>query len=541
MKINVNRALLLTLFVFILTSRISAQDKTMDWYVKQAPFNMEKVITPTFKQKTYSITDFGGISNGETMNTEAFRKAINACTAAGGGRVVVPAGLWLTGPIELKSNVDLHLDRGALVIFTKDHTQYPMIKMNPLSSSYVTASPIYGTDLTNIAITGEGIFDGAGDTWRPVKKAKVTASQWKDITSSGGVTEDGGSVWWPGKEAMEGENILKALKDKGTKQDAENVLPAREYLRPHMLYLVNCTKILLQDITLRNSPKFVFYPNNCTNLTMERVNIFNEWWAQNGDGIDISACKSVMIYKCNVSAGDDGICMKSSSSKKDVAGGANLENVIVAGCNVYHAHGGFVIGSNTDGGMRNIFVKDCNFVGTDIGIRVKSNAGRGGLVKDIYIFDIFMKDIVNEAVSFDTYYEDLAVGKGKESNTPKDKVPDFQDFYITDVFCNGAKTAVKITGLPDAPVHKLHFKNVNISSKEGFVATDAADIDLNNVKLIADRTPVYELKNVKGLTLNQGFLPQWTKVLIKSDKQSSGIKVSNTDLRNIPDAIQESK
>jgi hypothetical protein len=133
------------------------------------------------------------------------------------------------------------------------------------------------------------------------------------------------------------------------------------------------------------------------------------------------------------------------------------------------------------------------------------------------------------------------VGKGKESNTPKDKVPDFQDFYITDVFCNGAKTAVKITGLPDAPVHKLHFKNVNISSKEGFVATDAADIDLNNVKLIADRTPVYELKNVKGLTLNQGFLPQWTKVLIKSDKQSSGIKVSNTDLRNIPDAIQESK
>ena len=142
---------------------------------------------------------------------------------------------------------------------------------------------------------------------------------------------------------------------------------------------------------------------------MNRVSVYNDWWAQNGDGIDISACKNVVVYKCNVNAGDDGICMK-SSGLKDVSNPV-LENIIIAGCTVFRAHGGFVVGSNTDGGMENIYVSDCNFIGTDIGIRIKSNAGRGGLVKNIYVDNIMMKNIVHEAISFNTYYEDVPAGK----------------------------------------------------------------------------------------------------------------------------------
>lgn len=462
-----------------------AQEKNIAYYISTAPFKMPAVVEPAFPSKIFLITDFGAISNGQSLNTEAFAKAIDACNKAGGGHVIVPPGLWLTGPIEMKSNVDLHVERGALVQFTADHTQYPIIKASATSNSFAVASPIYGYSLKNIAITGEGILDGAGETWRPVKKIKATSQQWKVLTSTGVVSNDG-SVWWPGKEAMEGESYLKKLKGKPN-VTAEDYLPARDYLRPYMVFFVNCDKVLLESVTIRNSPKFVFYPNNCSNITMKYVNIFNEWWAQNGDGIDISACKNVMIYKCNVSVGDDGICMKSSGQKKP--DDARLENVIVAGCNVYHAHGGFVIGSNTDGGMRNIFVKDCNFDGTDVGIRVKSNAGRGGLVHDIFIKDIFMSNIVNEAVVFDTYYEDVPAGKdiSQVRTTIRDKTPVFKDFYISNVYCRGAETAIKITGLPEMPVSKINFDNVVISSNKGYIAKDAAEINFKNVKLITKK------------------------------------------------------
>ena len=454
---------------------------------------MPNVVVPVFADKNFSIKDFGAANDAQTLNTQAFAKAIDACTKAGGGKVIVPAGIWLTGPIELKSNVDLHLEHGAIVQFTKDHTQYPIIKNT-------TASPIYGFDLTNIAITGDGIIDGAGDSWRPVKKEKTTPGQWSEINKTGVLSKDG-KVWWPSFEAISGEDYLKKLKDKSTKLTAEDFLPARDYLRPYMLYLVHCDNVLIEGITLKNSPKFVFYPNHCTNLTMNAVNVYNDWWAQNGDGIDISACKNVVVYKCTVNAGDDGICMKSSGGK----GGDNaeLENILIAGCTVFRAHGGFVIGSNTDGGMRNIYVTDCNFIGTDIGIRVKSNAGRGGLVKNIYVENIAMKNIVHEAVSFNTYYEDVPAGKDAKDvkTTVADKVPEFTSFYLSNIKCDGAKQAISIVGLSQQPVHHIYFDNVWIRSDKGFESIDASDIDLKKVTIIS-RQPIYETHGCKNINIH---------------------------------------
>jgi polygalacturonase len=261
--------------------------------------------------------------------------------------------------------------------------------------------------------------------------------------------------------------------------------------------------VLIEDATFKNSPNFVINPQHCTNLTLRNVQVNNEWWAQNGDGIDISACKQVVVYKCTVNAGDDGICMKSSGGD---AGDAQLQNVLIADCIVYHAHGGFVIGSNTDGGLKNIFVTNCNYIGTDVGIRVKSNAGRGGLVRDIFIDNIFMKDIVNEAVLFDTYYENVPAGKTAASvkTTARDKLPVFRDFHISHVYCNGAARAFAITGLPDMPVNHLYFSDMVISARNGFKAVDAADIWLKNVQIITPAQPVYDTTGAKNIYIGRG-------------------------------------
>lgn len=506
MKHTCTKIASLSVFVFFLQIIFSgiaaAQEKDISYYTEHAPFKMPVVAVPKFNDKGFSITDFGGVGDGKALNTEAFAKAIEACCKAGGGKVLVPAGTWLTGPIELKSNIDLHLEKNALIQFTSDHTQYPMISMSSDAKKLTTASPLYAYKATNIAITGEGIIDGAGESWRPVKKQKVSPAVWGELSKTGVVSDDG-KIWWPSYDAMNGEDYLKKLARKTEPLTEKDYLPARDYLRPYMLYLVQCNKILLQGITLRNSPKFVFYPNRCNDLTMDGVSVLNDWWAQNGDGIDISACQNVAIFKCTVSVGDDGICMKSSRGSKTEDSVALLKNILIARCIVLRAHGGFVIGSNTDGGMQNIYVADCNFIGSDIGIRVKSNPGRGGLVRDIYIDNINMKNIKNEAILFTTYYEDMPAGKKDKDATEaeNDKIPHFTDFHISNIHCEGAATAVSITGLQDVPVNKIYFENMDITANAGFVSTDAADIYLKNVTLNTGK-PLYKTKRSVNIMLD---------------------------------------
>lgn len=472
------KKILLFAFLSFWVFYINAQERDLAYYYNIAPFKMPRVTVPVFKDSAFNIQKFGAINDGQTLNTTAFTSAINACNKAGGGKVIVPAGLWLTGPIELKSNVNLVVEHGAIIQFSNDRTLYKMVKGAAIA-------PLSANEATNIAITGNGIIDGAGDSWRPLKKEKATEKQWKEITKTGVVSKDG-KIWWPSRAAMDGEAYVKQLKEQNAKPTDDDFLPARDFLRPHMVTFNKCNNILIEGVTIRNSPKFIFYPTRCTNITLRNANFFNEWWAQNGDAVDISACKNVVIYKCTVSAGDDGICMKSSGGKGGETDEAALENILIAGCTVYKGHGGFVIGSNTDGGMKNIFVTDCNFMGTDIGIRVKSNAGRGGFVRNIYISNIYMKDIVHEAINFDTYYEDVVVGKSKDEvvTTLRDKTPVFKNFYISNVACLKAKTAISITGLPEMPVSKIFFNNITIAANEGFVETNTTEIDFKKVKLI---------------------------------------------------------
>lgn len=529
----------LTLIVFcsISLGNLFAQQqniqKEVDSYLTGLPFKMEKIKIPVFPDKTFNIKDFGAVGDGHTKNTEAFRNTIEACSKAGGGTVIIPPGSWLTGPIELKSNINFRAERGALIIFSPDHKDYPIIK--PPGRGYSVMSPIYGANLDNVAITGEGIFDGNGQTWRPVKKYKTTAQQWKELLKSG-VVDPEGKIWWPSEDALKGNEYLKNLKKSRRKLTATDFLPARDYLRPYMFLLVRCKNLFIEGITAKNSPKFAFYPTDCENVIFRNATVNNEWWAQNGDAIDINTCKNVLVYKCTVNAGDDGICMKSNNYDKS-SDEAELENIVIRDNIVYHGHGGFVIGSNTDGGMKNIYVDNCDFIGTDIGLRFKSARDRGGLVENIFIKNIFMKDIVNEAILFSTYYEN---GKNNDKEyTVTKTTPIFKNFFIDSVYCNGAKQAVLMDGLPEMPIQDVSISNSVISAGRGFNSRYATRINLNNVKIIPEKGNVFNLNESENFTIKDGYCPEGTNIFLNIDGTSSkNIQLINTSVSNAKTPVE---
>jgi polygalacturonase len=275
-------------------------------------------------------------------------------------------------------------------------------------------------------------------------------------------------------------------------------------------------------------------------MIIRNIKVLNEWWYQNGDGIDINGGKNILICNCTVNAGDDGICMKSSKSSNYKHYPA-LQNVVISNCLVYQGHGGFVIGSNTDGGMKNISVSNCNFIGTDIGLRFKSSRNKGGLVENIFINTIYMKDIVNEAILFDTYYE--TSGNQKQTLQPvNEKTPRFQKFHISNITCIGAGQAVTITGLPEMPVQDIELNNITITAEKGFASTDAQNIRMNEVNIMPVRSPVYSLNNSKDFVLQSLECPANTAIFMKLEgKDTENIQLIHTDLSKAQTKIESGK
>jgi polygalacturonase len=454
------------------------------------PFTMPRIQLPQIPAFQVGIVEFGAVPDGHTMNTKAFNDAIKSCAAKGGGTVIIPPGVWLTGPIGLESNIELRAESGALVIFSPRFEDYPM----PAKGARVT-SPIHGKGLTNVAITGKGTFNGNGHYWRPVKKEKLTAKQWKDLVASGGVVTPDGKMWWPSKDAMNGEEFLKNLRKTNKNPTPEEIAGAREFLRPTMVDFVACNRVLIDGPTFTNTPGWCLHPSDCENVVIRNTTVVNNWWGQNTDAVDIGACRNVLFYNNVLDAGDDGICMKSSIVKGREFG---LENVVIADCIVYHGHGGFVIGSNTDGGMRNISVRNCTFIGTDIGLRFKSAGDRGGKVENIYIDGIRMKDIATSAILFDMFYEGNA-----DFDPAKAKIPYFKNFEIKNVVCDGAKDALFVRGLANAPIQDVSLTNISITSEEALKLEDADGFTLKGVWLNFKSGPILTVKNARNVQIDQ--------------------------------------
>ena len=440
---------LFTLLCLALTLGAQAQDNPYRVYTRQLPFSMPEVTAPVFPKKTVSLAQYGAKGDGKTLCTEAFSKAIDELSRQGGGRLSVPQGVWFTGPIVLKSHVDLHLEKGAVILFSGDMDLYPVIETNYEGELRKHCqSPVSAVGQTDIAITGQGIIDGNGICWRPLKKEKVTEGQWKKFTSKGGVFPRS-TMWYPSEERVK--------------------------MRPVLLYLESCRNVLLQGVTFQNSPNWCLHPLLCENLIVDQVMVRNPAYAQNGDAIDVESCRNVLVINSSFDAGDDGICLKSGRDEQGRRRGRPTENVVVDGCTVFNGHGGFVVGSEMSGGVRNIWVNDCQFLGTDAGLRFKSCRGRGGVVENIYIRNISMADILGDAVTFDLFYGGKSVIEQLESGERINNIaaepvgegtPVFRNIDIQHVVCRGAHRALWFNGLPEMPISDIRLSDITIQADE---------------------------------------------------------------------------
>ena len=421
-----------------------------------------EVAPAVIPDRQVSLTDFGGVSDGVTSNTEAFRKAIAALDKQGGGTLLVPEGVFLTGPIVLKNCIDLHLERGAVILLSPDKREF-------LEKGKVRPG-ISASKRHDVRISGEGIIDGNGAWWRAVKRSKVSDTEWKEFLKMGGTVTDDGTLWYPFG--------LKAF------PDIADTYLEQEKMRTHLVRFTDCERVCVTGVTIQNSPKLHLVPQHCTDVTIDGVTVRCPWNAQNGDGIDIMQCQRVVVTHCTVDVGDDGICLKGGAGEKSLAAGP-CKDILIEYNTVFHAHGGFVIGSEFSGGMENITVRHNTFCGTATGLRFKSAPERGGKTRNIVIHDIQMTDIRDEAIVFQTDYADRPAGF--DSNQPaqtQNFLPDFSDIHISRVVCRGCATAVRASGTL-ATVHDITLKDCTIFYHEkATVLDDPQMIRMDNVRFL---------------------------------------------------------
>lgn len=416
----------------------------------------KQIAAPVFKNKDYYITDFGAKGDGVTKNTLAFKKAIEVCHAAGGGRVVVPAGKFFTGPIYLKSNVNLHISDGATIVFSKDTKDYPLVLVRWEGMDCINyTSQIYAYHEKNIAITGTGTIDGNAsnsDWWI-----------WK------GNAEHGWKTGLPNQK--KGRDSLHTLMH--NKVDArKRVFGDGYYLRPYMMQPYECQNVLISGVKLVNSPMWFIGPVMCDNVIVDKVSVTSH--GPNTDGCDPDACKNVLIKDCYFNTGDDCIAIKSGRDEDGRAFGRPAENHLIEDCRMEDGHGGVVIGSEIAGGAKNIYAINCQMSSPDMDIilRIKTSSSRGGIIQNVFMDNIKVGVYKTAAVHCNMFYE-----------KPGNFMPTIRNIWVQNLdVTTGGTYGVFVNAYKESPVQNLKLINCNIRNVKTPVKVDyVKDMEFKNV------------------------------------------------------------
>ena len=405
------------------------------------------------ESKAFEVRQFGAKGDGKTLDTAALQKALDECGQAGGGVVRIPAGTYLSQPLEMRSKTTLLLEEGATLKATDDPKDYlpANVKWEDIlagRSKGPFTNFLSGKKLEDVTITGKGTIDGSGARW-----------------------------WEPAEEAR--------------RKVSGYTLP-----RPNLVRLLGCKNVKVTGITLQNSPKFHLVPEDCEDVLIEGVTILAPEGAANTDAIDPSVCRRVKITKCLIDVGDDNVAIK--SGKKVPGREYACEDITITDCVFKHGHG-MSIGSETRGGVRNVTVRHCQFEGTENGIRIKSDRGRGGLVDNIVYEDLTMKDVVG-AITITSYYPKIPATDSAQPVTAE--TPKYQNIRIANLKASSTKSAGVIVGLPESQMRNVTLENVEIAAaKAGLTIRNAGGVRLKNVSVTAKEGPPFVVQDaeVEGL------------------------------------------
>jgi polygalacturonase len=432
-----------------------------------APFAMPTIERPHFSAAVFDVRDFGAVSDGKTKNTEAFKKTIAAAAASGGGTVLVPPGRWLTGPIHLQSNINLHVAAGAEILFSQDFADYlpPVFTRWEGIEVYNYSPLIYAKDCTNVAVTGAGKLDGQGRAWWPWKKTQKTAAA-----------------------------RAYQLAVTGTKVE-DRVFATEGGLRPSFIQTVGCKNVLIEGVTLVNGPMWTIHPVYSENVIVRRVTVITE--GPNNDGCNPDSTRNMLIEDSFFSTGDDCIVIKSGLNEDGWRVGRPTENIVVRRVRGERGHGGVVIGSEMSGGVRNVYVNDCDWKGTDRGLRIKSMRGRGGVVENVTYENVRHQDLGLLVVEVTTFYTSSTLEP--RTQTP----PTIRGVHIRNIQARGAHQAMDFIGLPELPIQDVTVENVDIVADKGVRCIDCRSVHFDRARITPAAGPAFHLENASQVALDR--------------------------------------
>jgi polygalacturonase len=444
---------------------------------------LARIKAPEFPNREFEITRYGAVAGGKTKCTEAIAKAIVECNAAGGGRVVIPPGRFLTGAVHLLDNVNLHVRGGAVLAFSSDPKDYPTVLTRYEGIECMNYSPfIYAFRKNNVAVTGPGTIDGQAslEHWWP----------WTGRAHAG---------WKQGQpNGISDRKTLGKMGESGVPVE-KRIFGEGHYLRPAFVQPYRCNKILLEGFTVVNSPMWELNPVLCENVTVRNVNI--QSYGPNNDGCDPESCRDVLIEGCTFSTGDDCIAVKSGRNRDGRRVGAPCENVLIRNCHMKDGHGGVSIGSEVSGGVRNIFVDRCRMSSPNLerGLRIKTNSYRGGVIQNIRFENVTIGQVKEAAVEVDFYYEEGPGGPFR---------PRVEDIYIANVTSEKSTYGIFLRGFPNAPISGVTIVHCNFKDAEkGNLFQNVQHIDVKDV-----------LVNGKPITLAGGAGSAPAGVISRSNK-----------------------
>ncbi|WP_147915630.1 glycoside hydrolase family 28 protein [Ruania zhangjianzhongii] len=397
---------------------------------------LARVSPPVFPDRVLDVTTFGAIGDGATDCTAAIAAAIAACSAAGGGRVHVPAGTFRTGAVHLLDDVELHLAAGAVLAFSQEPEDYlPVVRTRYEGVDCYNYSPfLYAVGRRNIALTGEGVVDGGADEQH----------------------------WWNWVKAPaphEGPAKQRLLATAAAGMPAgERVFGEGSHLRPNLLQFLECENVLISGVTFRRSPMWTIHPLRCRNVTIRGVLVDSH--GPNNDGCNPESSRDVLIEDCTFDTGDDCIAIKSGKGPDGWQPGQATTGVVVRDCRMRAGHGGVTIGSEASGGVSDVVAYRCQMSSPELkrALRIKTNAERGGYIRDILFADIEVGVVRQAALEIALDY-----GRVSEGSHP----PEVADIEVQRLSAESAGCGLRLIGLPDAPIQRLQLRDCSFGAVSG--------------------------------------------------------------------------